>query len=281
MKRLIGAAAAVAVLAVVAVATLPLEAAAQAPRVVSALAPTAQVGLTIRDVTSEEAAQAKLPRPGGVYVESVREGSPAAQAGLQIGDIVTEFDGERVRSAAHFTRLVQESVPDRQVAATISRGSARQTLNVVPERSPLLGGLQGRNAQRALGQLRLRTPDLNFDVETFRRSTIGSGGGLGVTVSPLTGQLADYFGAKQGVLVNSVTAGSPAAAAGLRAGDVITRVNGQNITTAADVTRAVRQAGAGGQLSIAVVREKREETLSATLPGTPAPPASGRGGLPV
>jgi serine protease Do len=62
----------------------------------------------IRDVTTDDATKAKMAQPSGVYIESVREGSPAAKAGMQTGDIVVDFDGERVRSASHFTRLVRK-----------------------------------------------------------------------------------------------------------------------------------------------------------------------------
>ena len=58
-----------------------------------------------------------------------------------------------------------------------------------------------------------------------------TGSTLGVTVSPLTDQLASYFGVKQGVLVSAVTSDSPAAGAGVRAGDVITAVNGQTVSS--------------------------------------------------
>ena len=106
---------------------------------VRSIGSTASIGVGIREVMGEDAAKAKMAQPSGVYVESVREGSPAAKAGIQAGDIVIDFDGERVRSASHFTRLVQESVPNRQVAAVVVRGTSKQTLNVVPEAS---GGLQ-------------------------------------------------------------------------------------------------------------------------------------------
>ena len=83
-------------------------------------------------------------------------------------------------------------------------------------------------------------------------------------MTPLTGQLADYFGVKRGVLVSSVDVNSPAARAGLKAGDVITAINGQAVDTPSDVRRALRDAGTRGTLDLRVTREHKELTLGAT-----------------
>ena len=91
---------ALAVIAAAVTAALMLAvqpASAQDPRViVGPFSGSASIGVGIRDVTSEDATKAKLGQPSGAYVESVREGSPAAKAGMQSGDIVVDFDGERV-----------------------------------------------------------------------------------------------------------------------------------------------------------------------------------------
>ena len=97
-------------------------------------------------------------------------------------------------------------------------------------------------------------------------------------MSPLSDQLASYFGVKQGALVSAVTSNSPAAAAGVRAGDVITAVNGQSVSNSGDITRALRQ-GNGESVEISVTRDKKSLSFKATLPARPR--ASGRSGLPV
>ena len=275
-----GLAAVVAAAVTAAVMTAVQPARAQEPRVIVRSLGAASIGVSIRDVTSDDAAKAKQGQPAGVYIESVREGSPAARAGVQTGDIVVDFDGERVRSASHFTRLVQESVPNREVTAVVIRGTSKQTLKIAPE----AGGLNilSNNARRQLQNLQLNVPRGNFDFDNnaLRRVQPANGAALGVTVSPLSDQLASYFGVKQGVLVNAVTANSPAAGAGVRAGDVITAVNGQSVSSSAEVTRALRQ-GNGESVEINVTRDKKSLSLKATLPArTPRVP-SGRSGLPV
>ena len=282
MKKLIGSAgagaAAAAVLSAAVTAALMMAvqpAAAQDSRVVVRSFGAASIGVTIRDVTGEDAVKAKMAQPSGVYVESVVEGSAASKAGLQPGDIVVDFDGERVRSASHFTRLVQESVPNRQVAAVVVRGTSKQTLTVVPQ----VGGnfnVLSNNARQRLQDL---PRDLNLRLDEALRGRGLSGRSLGVTVSPLSDQLASYFGVKQGVLVSAVTTESPAAAAGIRAGDVITAVNGRPVSTSADITRALRE-NSGDSVEVAVTRDRKSLSLKATLPARTTRP-SGRGGLPV
>ena len=273
-----------AITAAVMMAVRPAE--AQEPRVVfRSFGSSASIGVSIRDVTGEDAVKAKMAQPAGVYVESVNEGSPAAKAGLQAGDIVVDFDGERVRSASHFTRLVQESVPSRQVAAVVLRGTSRQTVNVVPDASGGLNVLSGDTRVRLqnLGKQVERDLTFNLNADRAGRVVLLNGGTLGVTLSPLSDQLASYFGVKDGVLVNSVASNSAAATAGVRAGDVITAINGQNVSSSADVTRALRD-DADGAVDITVTRDKKSVSLKATIQGrTPRVPAgrSGRGGLPV
>ena len=289
MKKVIGGAgpraalAAIIVSAVTAAVMMAVRPAdAQEPRVVvRSSGSTASIGVGIREVMGEDAAKAKMAQPSGVIVESVREGGPAAKAGIQAGDIVIDFDGERVRGTSHFTRLVQESVPNRQVAAVVVRGTSKQTLNVVPEASGNFN-LLSRDTRRQLQDLQRQVPrNFNFDFspDTLRRALPVTGSTLGVTVSPLTDQLASHFGVTQGVLVSAVTSDSPAAGAGVRAGDVITAVNGQTVSSSADIARALRENRAE-TVDLTVTRDKKSLSLKATIPAQRRNP-SGRSGLPV
>ena len=267
------------VTAAVMMSTEPAAAQTRPGALVLGLGGTSSIGVTVRDVTTEDAAKAKMAQPAGVYIESVVEGSPAAKAGVQSGDIIIDFDGERVRSASHFSRLVQESVPNRQLNAVVVRGTSKQTLNVVPESAGSFDRLLSNNTRRQLQGLERQLPrNFNFDADAFRRSLPGIGLGLGVTVSPLTDQLASYFGVTRGVLVSSVVSNSPASEAGIKAGDVITAINGQDVSSSADITRATRGRD-GGALDITVTRDRKSLSLKATVPGRSR--TSGRGGLPI
>jgi S1-C subfamily serine protease len=233
--------------------------------------PGAEIGATVRDLEDSEVREG-----GGAYVEDVRPDSPAAKAGLQQADIVTRFDGEAVRSARQFGRLVQETPAGRTVNATVLRGSRSMELSFTPaeawstgiftDSDRLRGMIDQQRLQEHWGELRDRISripsDLNFD---FDLAGIQGRSRLGVTVVELTPELATYFGAKDGVLVSSVAADSPAARAGLKAGDVISSVNGQNVASRYDLLRILRNVGAGGDVTIGIVRDKKESSVKARL----------------
>jgi len=232
----------------------------------------ASIGVSIREVMPAEAGGQP---EAGVLVDEVRPDSPADKAGMKRGDVVVEFDGERVRSARQFSRLVQESTPGRTVKATIVRDGKRSDVQVTPDDERrgdmLISGDFGnymRDFGRDLGRFSDRLPfDFNFD---FDFPGIVSGRRLGVSVNELTSQLADHFGVRDGVLVTSVTEGSPASRAGLKAGDVITSIDGQKVGSREDLLRAMHDADRDSRtgtvdLTIGIVRDKKESTLKATI----------------
>ena len=88
---------------------------------------------------------------------------------------------------------------------------------------------------------------------------------LGVEAEPLNSQLAEYFGVKEGVLVRAVTKGSAAEKAGMKAGDVITKVGTQKVAQPADVSRALRAIAPAKMVPITIMRDRKETTLNATI----------------
>ena len=236
----------------------------------------ARIGASV-DLSDADAGKDAKP---GVSIETVDPGGPADKAGIKAGDTVTEFDGERVRSVRQFLRLVQESTPGRSVPVVLSRGGQRVPVNVTPERSSFGDDVNLRlfdtstarlarpaplppdppSAPRAPRAPGMVTPAMPF--EFFGRARTGR---LGVTMEDLDSQLAEYFGVKEGVLVKSVTQDSPAAKAGLKAGDVITAINGRHIYDSSDIARALDRVEADGEVSIEVMRGKTAQTLKGKL----------------
>jgi len=206
---------------------------------------------------------------GGVVIDDVSTDSPAAKAGLQRSDVIVEFDGERVRSARQFGRLVQETPSGRTVKVAITRDGQRRDVQVTPDerRGDVMvsGDFVGdymRDFGRDLGRLGDRLPpfDFNFNFDT----PFMSNRRLGVTTEELTSQLADYFGAKDGVLVTAVADGSAASRAGLKAGDVITSINGSRVGSREDLLRGLRDASAE-DVQIGIVRDKKESSVTAKI----------------
>jgi serine protease Do len=220
----------------------------------------ATIGASIRDVRTADLAAAKLSQPDGVFIESVQPGAPADRGGLRSGDIVMEYDGEHVRGARHFARLVQETPSGRTVKVVVSRGGATQSLTITPAEGQLadgtdLGELRDR-IRRGLEQM----PGM-IDLGIAR----GPARRLGVEIVPLSTQLAQYFGVTAGVLVSQVEADSPAAHADMRSGDVITAINGQQVVTPADVIARLRAAENSATVDVTLVREKKEVRVQAKL----------------
>jgi C-terminal processing protease CtpA/Prc len=94
-----------------------------------------------------------------------------------------------------------------------------------------------------------------------------SGGRLGAQISSMTEELRGFFGAPldAGVLVGQVENDSPAAKAGVKVGDVIVEVNGEAIDSPTDIMATLSKQPSGAKVSVVVVRDKKRQTLSATL----------------
>jgi serine protease Do len=238
-----------------------------------------QLGIGIRDVEQADVEKLKLPELAGVVVQSVREGSPAERGGVRADDVTVVFDGERVRGAAQLTRLVHETPAGRTVPVQVVRGGSRTDLQVTPE--PGGRALTMRSAPRdwrgpapgapvpPVPPGRPYLPEFDFDFDMPRQLLLGGGARLGVRVSELAGELPEYFGAKSGVLVNEVTPESPAAKAGIRAGDVIASVDGVSIDRPADLRRQMVEKRDQREVKLGIVRDKKEMSVAVTLP----PPA--------
>ena len=115
-------------------------------------------------------------------------------------------------------------------------------------------------------------PAFDFDVLNGDGPlTIVTGRGhLGLTTEELSSQLAQYFGVKEGVLVKSVQDGSAGAKAGVKAGDVITSINGSHVYDPSDISRAVNHMDAGAEFSLEVMRDRKTQTLKGKIESTPA-----------
>jgi serine protease Do len=233
-----------------------------------------RIGVTVQDLEESDARDVK----SGVVVESVDPKGPGDKAGLKAGDAIVEFDGDRVRSVRQFRRLVQESASGRAVPLVVSRSGQRVNVNVTPE--PLtMGDDFGVRLLDAPRVARPAIPPTPPTAPTPRAApppppapfdwynndgplTIITGRArLGIVTETLNSQLADYFGVKDGALVKSVQDGSAAAKAGIKAGDVITSVNGTHVSDSSDATRVLGGLDNGADFTVEVVRDHKTQTL--------------------
>ena len=240
------------------------------------------LGVGVDDVDEETAGELELEEVRGARVTEVSEGSPADEAGLREDDVIVRFNQEPVESVAELVRLVRETPPGREVRLGVVRdGSTREVTLEVGRRPGLDEARLERIRERteramerhgeAMERLRQHMEDGEFDFEVDVGDGnvffVGGGARLGVRLQSLTDQLAEHFGVgdRGGALVTSVEEDSPAATAGLRAGDVIVRIGDRDVEEPGDATAAVRAADAG-PVTVTFVRDGRERTVTAELP---------------
>ena len=248
------------------------------------------LGVETLEVNGEKAKELKLPAERGALLGKIAPDSPASKAGLKENDVVTEINGQHVEGAMQFRRMVREIPAGRSVQLTVWRDGRTQTLSVTLGKSE---ELRHNRMFAAPGNFTFRMPamppmpDLPEVAEIPDMPSAEWGGmimggqpRLGIDAEDLNGQLGSFFGAPEGegILVRSVNSGSPAEKAGLKAGDVITSLNGDRIRSVGDLRQklssrredADKDAGKDKAkertVKLGVLRNKSEMSLSVELP---------------
>jgi len=212
------------------------------------------IGVMMQEVDSERAKALKLGEAAGVELTVVEPDGPAEKAGLKVGDVVLRYNGQRVEGNEQFARLVHETLPGREVKLDISRAGTAQSVNVrIAQRKP-----PRVEWGQMPGHMDIQMPDMPRAFMQLRSSI------LGVEAESIDGQLAQYFGVKDGVLVRSVSKNSAAEKAGVRAGDVIVKIEDARISTPADISSRLR-AIHGKPVPIVLMRDRKELTVTVTI----------------
>jgi len=236
---------------------------AQTPGLLDGGDDTGWLGVEISEITPEKINELKLPRAEGVVVSDVLPNSPSAKAGLEANDVILEYDGRSVEGAIQFRRLVRETPPGRSVGLTVDRNGHDLKLTVQV----------GNRVGSMNGQFRPVLPPRAFDFR-FNMPEIfpGETPVLGVEAEDVTGQLGAYFHVPggAGVLIREVSPDTPAAKAGLKAGDVITRVDGAAVKTVSDLREHLREKRGDKSVSLTIIRQGSERAVRVTLEA-PAP----------
>lgn len=231
------------------------------------------LGVESSEVTEQIAKELKLPAERGALVGKVLPDSPAAKAGLKEKDVITEINGQRVEGTAQFRRMIHEIPAGRPVELTVWRGGRSQTISATLGKSEARGG-NGMLGGSGAGTLAFRMPDIPAmpeiaglgDLNGFLVSAAQPR--LGINAEDLQGDFGNYFAAPdgEGVLVREVYADTPAAKAGLKAGDVIISVDGERIRTADQLREKLRSGKEAKSLKLGVLRNKNSLALSVELP---------------
>jgi serine protease Do len=243
----------------------PMSWAQPAPRGFSVVLPGAggaYLGLGVRDVDASRAGELKLPEAAGVEVTSVEDNSPASRAGLRVGDVVLRYGGEAVRGIEQLVRLVRETPVGRTAAIAVWRSGAEQSLTATIARRESDTARRWRTFQIP----RTWIPDIPRPYTTWRSSL------LGIEAESVEGQLADYFGVKEGILVRSVFEDSVAERAGVKAGDVVVRIGDTDVETPRELSEQLRSLRLQRQAPLTVKRDRKDVTLNLDLSADSARP---------
>lgn len=202
-----------------------------------------RIGVSIAPaaLTDADAEDLGLSEPGGAIVRLVESGGPADQAGLEVGDVVTAFNGQPVDSSDSLVGLVTSTRPGSTVPMTIVRDRRQQTLNITVGELDL-------NAEREQ-QTASREP---------RSPSQPTATALGMSIQNLTPAMAqqlDLQGNQRGVVIASVTPAGPAERSGLQPGDVIIRINGAEVGSVDETVAALEGIGPGRTARVVVLRE--------------------------
>jgi len=225
------------------------------------------LGVDIVDITADRLGALKLKEEKGVEVTMVDQDAPAGKAGIKEHDVILTLNGAAVESKTQLHRMIRETPPGRVVTLGLSRDGQPMTIKVqLADRSREFSDWNQKDKE-----FHVEIPPIpnlpDFDLPNMGVVVVHSSMRSGLMVENLTPQLGEFFGAKNGngVLVRSVEKGSRADKAGLRAGDVITRVGDQAVHDTSDFTHALHSHSAGS-VSVGVIRDKKEQTLTLTLP---------------
>ena len=243
------------------------------------------LGIEPQEVTRDNFGKFGLREVRGVAVEKVVENSPAAQAGLQAGDVIVRFNGEEVESARKLMRLISEVAPDHRVELTILRNGSEQKFTATMGKREFPGVFNGNFKIENFPNLE-NMPKIEVmpqippmpKIEAFpdgQGAFIWKGDGdsfffganrqIGVSVSSLTKQLGEYFGVAEGkgLLINNVRADSTAAKAGLKAGDIIVEADGKEVKNNADLIRILNEKKEGS-VTLTIIRDRNRQTIQVT-----------------
>lgn len=192
------------------------------------------LGIQLQELTTELAAALELKTQSGVLVGEVIDNTPAAKAGLQDGDLITEIAGVKVDSPNALSRRVAAYSPGDKVKVKLVRDGKPKTLNVTL-------GLRNEDslADNAGGGANDNADPLSSDV--------------GLRVSELSDELREQFRVPndvKGVVVTGVRPGSPAQDAGLRPGAVILEIEGDAVANKKDLTAKIEAAKKSGKEAV-------------------------------
>jgi serine protease Do len=238
------------------------------------------LGVDLKEIDSDRISALRLKDAHGAEVTMVDHDAPAGKSGLlKVHDVILQLDGQSFDNVEQLRRRLREMPSGRTISLLISRDGSPINVTVqlcdraglgakawsehltVPEPAPPPQGAPPQSVSPHGGMAATFAPSrppvrgfLDLSSKTLY---------VGADVNPVQKQLADYFGVRSGtgLLVENVDFQSPAARAGLKAGDVVVKVESTPMTSRNDWLKAIHS-HRGQMVQVTVMRNKQEQVLT-------------------
>jgi serine protease Do len=242
------------------------------------------LGIDMRDVSEDQLGVLKLKEARGAEITNLDHDGPACKAGMRMHDVILQMNGQMVETEEQLRRMLKDVSVGRSVSFVISREGQTQTMTMQTADRKMVelqaweqhysvpapgssGVVRGNGFLDAKAANAMAAPKEHKDLlgtETIVLSSSFTGAKLEV-MGP---QLAEFFGAMggAGLLVRSVDGNSPADQAGMKAGDVVVKINSISVANGTDWTKTVHD-NKGKPVPVVVLRDKQERTLTLTPDG--------------
>lgn len=227
---------------------------------------TSYLGVDIADVTTERLSALKLKEEKGVEVTMVDQDAPAGKAGIKEHNVILTLNGTGVESGAQLRRMIHETPAGRTITLGISREGSPMTIKVqLADKHKEFNLVSPKSGSYNFQMPEIHIPEM--EMPAINMVVVTQSARSGLMVENLTPQLGDFFGVKDGngVLIRSVDKGSRAEKAGFRAGDVIVKVNDEQIHDTSDFSHAVKERK-GAAVNIGVIRDRKSQNINLPLP---------------
>jgi serine protease Do len=246
------------------------------------------LGVEARDISDDQLPLLKLKDTKGAEIINLDHDGPACKAGMQIHDVILQMNGQAVAGEEDLKRMLRDQPVGRTVSFVISRDGQTQTMTMTMADRQMVGVQAWEQhytvpAPGPSGSVRVGpansfmgasspstsvTPAPKGHREVLAMSMILSSSYTGAQLEVMGPQLAGFFGSEggAGLLVRSVDSNSPAEEAGMKAGDVVVRINSIAVSSGTDWTKTVHD-NKGKPVPVVVIRDKHEQTLTLTPDG--------------
>ncbi|MFI5096829.1 MAG: PDZ domain-containing protein [Candidatus Acidiferrales bacterium] len=227
------------------------------------------LGVGVAEVSPEKVKELRLPAERGALLGKIVPDSPAAKAGLKENDVITEVNGQRVEGSEQFRRMIREIPAGRAAQLSVWRDGRQQAITVTLAKSETAH--HHTLVTPTPGSFAFQMPDLQElpALEGLRNFSFSVSGHarLGIDAEDLEGDFGNYFGAPdgEGVLVRNVFENSPAAKGGLKAGDVITSMDGERIRSAGELREKLMLKKDAKTVKLGLLRNRSEMSSTVEL----------------